>query len=97
MIQMTASERTMIVYILEYNLPDTTVWAYGPRVDGTSTKFSDLNLLVISKEPITDLSIFKLKTVFSNTDLPYKVNIVDWNSLSSEEQRNILNISEKLV
>ncbi len=66
-----APEHAAIVHaILQKNVPDREVWAFGSRVKGTAKPFSDLDLAIIGdllSLKIIDLwQIFSVQTVMSN-------------------------------
>ena len=54
-----------------------TVWAFGPRATWNARKFSDLDLAIIGEQPTgLDLSS-RLAEAFAESNLPYKVDLVD--------------------
>ncbi|MGV0998870.1 MAG: restriction endonuclease subunit S [Fluviibacter sp.] len=75
--------------ILEKHVPQYAVWAFGSRATWKAKEFSDLDLAIITEHPLTlDISA-SLSDDFSNSDLPYKVDVVDWAS-TSESFRKII-------
>lgn len=69
--------KTVQAILIEY-IPDYEVWAFGSRITGKARKYSDLDLTVITKEPL-DIDLYAaLKEAFSESDLPFKVDVVDW-------------------
>lgn len=54
-----------------------TFYAFGSRVKGTQKKFSDLDLCFM--EHISWSIRSKIEEEFEESDLPFKVDIVDWN------------------
>ncbi len=76
--------------ILRRYIPDREVRAFGSRVSGTAKPFSDLDLAVMGNEPLPTLTLADLKDAFSESDLPFKVDIVDW----AETQENFRRIIE---
>ncbi len=64
--------------ILEKHLPDREVWAFGSRVNGTAKETSDLDLVVIGENPLDFQTLGVLRDDFSESNLPYKVDVVDW-------------------
>ena len=53
-----------------------TFYAFGSRVRGTEKKLSDLDLCFIEDIPGNIRS--HIDEDFENSDLPYKVDVVDW-------------------
>lgn len=70
--------------ILDDLAPKLKVWAFGSRATGTAKRFSDLDLVLEGEEPVAYATIAKLKHAFSESDLPIKVDVVDWNALDPE-------------
>ncbi|AOF52939.1 hypothetical protein BKG91_06905 [Rodentibacter caecimuris] len=80
--------------ILRTYLPDYEVRAFGSRVKGTARKFSDLDLVVMSEQPLSLQRFADVSEAFSESDLPYKVDLLDW-ATTSEGFREI--IAQKYV
>lgn len=56
-------------------------FVFGPRIKGTEKRFSDLDLCY--KEKIPSLTLSKLEEDFEESDLPFKVDIINWNYCSN--------------
>lgn len=75
--------------ILQKHVPQYEVWAFGSRAKWTAKEYSDLDLAIIAETPLPlDLSA-SLSDEFSESDLPWKVDIVDW-ATTSESFRRII-------
>ncbi len=80
----------IIMRILQKYVPQYAVWAFGSRVKGTAKPYSDLDLAVITTEKALPLSVHAaLAEAFSESDLPWKVDIIDWH-LASPDFRRII-------
>ncbi len=66
--------------LLTTYLPHTEVWAYGSRVTGTASKFSDLDLVVFATLE-QELDVFALAHAFENSFLPFRVDLFIWDKL----------------
>jgi type I restriction enzyme S subunit len=64
--------------ILYTHVPNHEVWAFGSRVTGSAKEFSDLDLVVIGEKPLALGVHASLVDDFSESDLPYKVDVIDW-------------------
>lgn len=64
--------------ILHKHVPDYDVWAFGSRAKWTAKQYSDLDLAVITDKPLSLEVSANLSDDFSESDLPWKVDIVDW-------------------
>lgn len=69
--------------ILQILPPDAQVWVFGSRI--TSPRpYSDLDLLIdLNGQALPTQLRLDLQEKFSESDLPYKVDIVDWNAIDS--------------
>lgn len=85
----TDEELAIVKAILNEFVPDLPVWAFGSRVKGTARKYSDLDLAIISNDPIGISTYASLKEAFSESDLVWKVDIVDW-ATTSKSFREII-------
>jgi type I restriction enzyme S subunit len=72
----------IVAGILRNYVPHYDVWAFGSRAKGTAKPFSDLDLAVIAAEPLALDLRAALADEFTESDLPWKVDVVDWASTS---------------
>ena len=75
--------------ILQRNVPQYEVWAFGSRATRKAKEFSDLDLAVMTDVPLSLDIAANLSEEFSESDLPWKVDVVDWAS-ASEGFRKII-------
>jgi type I restriction enzyme S subunit len=75
--------------ILRKRVPGHEVWAFGSRARGTTKRYADLDLAVISDEPLPLDVLTRLEEDFSESDLPWRVDVVDW-ATTSEAFRRII-------
>jgi predicted nucleotidyltransferase len=57
-------------------------FVFGSRARGTARPLSDLDLCI--KDSVSKNVLMKLKEDFEESDLPFKVDIVEWKNISSE-------------
>lgn len=81
--------------ILLRRVPTHEVWAFGSRVKKTARKYSDLDLCVVTRQPLDPSLHAILAEDFAESDLPWKVDVVDW-ATTSETFRKIIE-SDKVV
>ena len=77
------SHLAMVRAILTTHVPTHEVWAFGSRVNGSAKEFSDLDLVVIGEKPLSIAVHGNLVDDFSESDLPYKVDVIDWATTDS--------------
>src|ERR1051326_3949210 len=68
--------------ILHTHVPDREVWMFGSRMTAKAKLASDRDLVIVSKQPLPLLSLARLRQVFEESELPFKVDLLDWNRLS---------------
>ena len=90
-IDLTDDQLETVKLILKQVIPKKTVCVFGSRITGTARKYSDLDLAIISDEPISLSIQAELNEAFSESNLPFKVDVVDWATASESFQKIILN------
>lgn len=65
------------------------VWAFGSWATWKAKKFSDLDLAIITDYPLSPEISVSLKDEFSESDLPWKVDVVDW-AVTTESFKEII-------
>ncbi|MBF0341944.1 MAG: restriction endonuclease subunit S, partial [Magnetococcales bacterium] len=78
--------------LIHDHLPDAEVWAFGSRVTGTAFEGSDLDL--VARHPSqTNIEqppeFFDLKEAFTESNLPFLVDLHDWARIPESFHRNI--------
>lgn len=72
----------VVLRILQNHVPQFEVWAFGSRVKGTAKPYSDLDLAIITSHPLELDVCASLSDAFAESDLPWRVDVVDWASTS---------------
>ena len=75
--------------ILRRHVPHFDVWAFGSRARFTAKKHSDLDLVVVTDRPLPLSLCAAIMEAFSESDLPYRVDVVDW-ATTGESFRKII-------
>ena len=80
----------MFVELLRRHVPEAEVWAYGSRVNGRSHDASDLDIVLRVPEndriPVRRLSA--LMDALSDSNIPFLVDVRDWNRLPDAFRRD---------
>lgn len=73
---------------------EAKVFIFGSRATGKNRKYSDVDLGILSKSEIPVTTKFDLEEEFDQSDLPYRVDIVDFSKVSDKfkevAMRNII-------
>ena len=90
MIKATPEQLSIINGILAAHVPGVEARAFGSRVIGTPKDYSDLDLALVGAAKLEAAVMENLREAFEESDIPYRVDILDWNSISKEFQKVIL-------
>lgn len=82
--------------ILRQHVPGKDVWVFGSRARHTAKPFSDLDLAIRGDQPLGLAVLAALADDFSESDLPWKVDVVDW-ATTSESFRRIIERDKVVV
>ena len=75
--------------ILRDHVPVLEVRAFGSRVAWNARETSDLDLAVMTDEPLSIDRTVRLRAAFTDSDLPFRVDIVDWATASESFRKRI--------
>ena len=77
--------------ILARHVPKYEVWAFGSRARRAAKEYSDLDLAIITDQPLGLSLSAAISDDFAESDLPIKVDVVDWATTSEAFRRVIEN------
>ena len=69
--------------------PSPEVWAFGSRARRTAKPYSDLDLALITHQPLSLGQLADIADAFAASDLPIRVDLVDWASASDAFRKRI--------
>jgi len=81
MIAVSTHEIEIVTSIIKKHAPNSKVIAFGSRYKGTHNPASDLDLAIIG-DNINFSILANMKEDFMESDLPYKVDIIDYRHIS---------------
>jgi predicted nucleotidyltransferase len=70
--------------ILAEYVGDCEVRAFGSRVIGPAKDHSDLDVAVVARNKIKRRAKMLLREAFEESDLPFRVDVIDYNAVSDE-------------
>lgn len=65
------------------------VRAFGSPVKHTAKPYSDLDLTLITNQPLSFAQLAAITAALATSDLPIRVNVVDWASASEAFRKHI--------
>jgi len=95
-LELTPEELKAIRQILKHCIPGIDVQVFGSRANNTAKPYSDLDLAVMTKQPLSLQQGAMLTEAFEESDLPFKVDIVDWAAISQNFKKVIEGSLKKL-
>lgn len=82
--------RRLVLDILRAHLPQgAKTWMFGSRATGRARRYSDLDLAIDGGRRLTFDEMAGLAEAFSDSDLPYRVDVLDWRALDDRFRRII--------
>ena len=89
MIDLNPKHFEIVQHILAKHVHGSEVRAFGSRVKWTAKDYSDLDLAVVGSKPLTLRQGRQLAEAFEESDLPIRVDVLDWHTISEEFKRII--------
>ncbi|MEI6745851.1 MAG: nucleotidyltransferase domain-containing protein, partial [Methylococcaceae bacterium] len=71
-IDLSSHDLNVVCEILKTYASDYAVWAFGSRVKGNAKKYSDLDLAIMTQQPLSFSKMAILKEAFDESDLPIR-------------------------
>ncbi len=89
MIDLNPNHLATVERILTEQVPECEVRAFGSRATWTSKDYSDLDLAIVGSGPLDWKTLGRLKEAFEESDLPIRVDVLDWHAIS-ESFRDVI-------
>ena len=86
-IAVTEKQLHLVRNILTRIVPDADCFAFGSRLGAHHHRYSDLDVAVRAARPIPLAALSELEEAFAESDLPFRVDVVDLHRASPEFQR----------
>ena len=97
MLDLTQEQRRLIEGIIfSVFSKDVEISIYGSRVTGKARPYSDLDILLKASAPLSLEQMAEIKDKFSESNLPFLVDITDWNNISNDFKERITTESVSL-
>jgi predicted nucleotidyltransferase len=96
MIDLRPEHLAEVKRILAFDVPECRVLVFGSRVTGKAQPLSDLDLALIGPARLSDRRLEHLRNMFSISELPILVDVVDWHRLAPEFRARVESQCEEL-
>jgi type I restriction enzyme, S subunit len=91
-IDLTIEQLETVKQILKKHLPTgIVIWVFGSRATGTAKEYSDLDIALQTEngQRLEFELIVKLMDDFVESNLPFKVDVIDYNAASGIFKQNV--------
>lgn len=82
--------RAIVCAIVRRRAPSARVFVFGSRATGTPKPHADLDLLLRAEAPLDPLAVAELCADFEESDLPFRVDVLDYHTTDPAFLRLIL-------
>ena len=89
MIDLNPNHLATVERILAEHVPECEARAFGSRATWTAKDYSDLDLAIVGAGPLDWRTLSRLKEAFEESDLPMRVDVLDWHDIS-ESFRDVI-------
>lgn len=93
MISLSQEEQQIVEAILYEHVPNHRVALFGSRAKGTKKRFADLDLMIYGNRTLSLSALALLKQAFSDSSIPFRVDVLDAAQTSEEFLQKIQNES----
>lgn len=95
--KLTKIEKEIRKIIFQFLSPNEyQVFIFGSRASGKARKYSDYDIGILGKKPVPLKVLGKIEEALEESDLPYKVEVVDFSLLPSGFKKVALSKIKKL-
>ena len=89
MINLKPKHLQIIKDIFTYYLPKAEIRVFGSRLTENYQTYSDLDLAVVASEKLTRKTKAHIKYALEESDLPFRIDLLDWHTLSDNFKKII--------
>ena len=89
MIDLNPNHLQTVKRLLAGHVPECEVRAFGSRVTWTAKDYSDLDLAVVGEQSLDPDVLRRLKEAFEESELPFRVDVLDWHAISASFRKVI--------
>ncbi len=89
MIDLAPEQLAIVRSLLAAQVPDCEVRAFGSRITGKAKPYSDLDIVLFGPARLSLGRLATLREAFAESELPIRIDLIDWHALS-ENFRNII-------
>jgi len=84
------NSKRKIIAVISALIPEATIYLFGSRARGTQSQWSDIDIALDAGEKLSPYAVGEIVSMFEASSMPYKVQVVDFQRVSSNMQKSIL-------
>jgi len=96
-IALSPEHLALVRKILSEHIPGREVRLFGSRARKTTKRYADIDLCIMGDEPVEHAVFLKLVAAFRESDLPFRVDVVEWRTLNEPLRRAVIERSEPIT
>jgi type I restriction enzyme, S subunit len=89
MIDISPHDLKTVKRLLADYFPNVEARVFGSRYQWTAKDYSDLDIVLVGSQKLDWLKLDRLREAFAESDLPFRVDVLDWHVISPEFQQVI--------
>ena len=89
LVDLSSAHLAIVEDILSEYVPECEVRAFGSRATWNAKDYSDLDLAVVGNGPLDWRTLGRLKEAFEESNLPMRVDVLDWHVISGSFRKVI--------
>jgi len=79
-----------IIALISALIPNAKIYLFGSRARGTHASRSDIDIALDAGQELKPVAVGEVIDVLAGTDIPYKIEVVDFHSVSEEMKKSII-------
>lgn len=96
MLDLRPQDHQEVRQILDRHLPHREVRVFGSRVTNQAKPYSDLDLVIMGDELVAASTMAHLALDFEESDLPFRVDLLQWRNAPTSLRQVIKQASEPI-
>ena len=90
MIKLAPESLATVRHLLAVEVPECEARAFGSRVKGNPKPYSDLDIVLLGPARLPLGRLAALREAFAESELPIRVDVIDWHRISEAFQAIII-------
>jgi uncharacterized protein len=90
MFGISSAVKDKIIRVIHALIPEARIYLFGSRARGTYTDRSDIDIALEADKPLKRVDIGEVRDMLNASNISYKIDVVDLNSLPEEMRSAIL-------